>query len=308
MTLTSSSLVDRVAVLDRFRRIRERTRALFDLLDDSVYYDRPIALRNPVVFYEGHLPAFAVNTLLKRALGRPGIDAHLEEIFARGIDPETEAKAAARGNPAWPSRAEVRAYAAAADRAIADAIERAELESSRHPMLQRAQALWTILEHEEMHQETLAYMWHEIPYARKRRPDGYTTLAGDDGDSRLPPNFPLTRDTGLGAGNRELGVDQALQASIPAGTASLGTPPDASAFAWDNELDAHDVEVPAFAIDVHNVTNARFMAFVEAGGYRDPRWWRPEDWAWLASQSMTHPHFWVRTAGGWRWRARGPST
>ena len=95
---------------------RRRTRALFDLLDESVYYERPIALRNPVVFYEGHLPAFAVNTLIKKALGRPGIDDHLETIFARGIDPETEATAVARGNPAWPSRDEVHEYAAAADR------------------------------------------------------------------------------------------------------------------------------------------------------------------------------------------------
>ncbi len=62
---------------------------MFDLLAPSTYYERPIALRNPVVFYEGHLPAFAVNTLIKNALGQPGIDDHLETIFARGIDPDT---------------------------------------------------------------------------------------------------------------------------------------------------------------------------------------------------------------------------
>ena len=89
------------------RRNRRRTRALFDLLDESVYYQRPISLRNPVVFYEGHIPAFSVNTLIKKALGRQGVDEHLEKIFARGIDPESEATSVARGNPAWPSRAEV---------------------------------------------------------------------------------------------------------------------------------------------------------------------------------------------------------
>ena len=60
---------------------------MFDMLDESAYFERPIALRNPVVFYEGHIPAFAVNTLVKKALGKPGIDEHLEIIFARGIDP-----------------------------------------------------------------------------------------------------------------------------------------------------------------------------------------------------------------------------
>jgi hypothetical protein len=106
----STTVLDRGAALDRFSSNRRRTRALFDVLDDSVYYERPIALRNPVVFYEGHVPAFAVNTFVKKALGWPGIDAHLETIFARGIDPESEASALARGNPAWPSRREVREY------------------------------------------------------------------------------------------------------------------------------------------------------------------------------------------------------
>src|SRR6266850_4609722 len=113
---------DRPAALDRFRRARARTRALFDLLDPSAYFEKPIALRNPVVFYEGHLPAFAVNTLIKKGLGRPGVDGDLETIFARGIDPEQEAAAVARGNPAWPSRGVVRGYADAADALIEDAI------------------------------------------------------------------------------------------------------------------------------------------------------------------------------------------
>src|SRR6266850_7944060 len=99
-----------------------RTAALFDLLDPAAYVHRPIQLRNPIVFYEGHLPAFAVNTLVKKRLGRPGVDGHLETIFARGIDPEEEAAAVARGNPAWPSRDVVRAYADAADALIEDAI------------------------------------------------------------------------------------------------------------------------------------------------------------------------------------------
>ena len=91
---------------------------MFDMLDAAAYYERPIALRNPVVFYEGHIPAFAVNTLVKKALGKPGIDEHLELIFARGIDPDSEAAAVARGNPAWPSREMVRQYADALTAAV----------------------------------------------------------------------------------------------------------------------------------------------------------------------------------------------
>jgi len=72
--LGPTTMLDRAGALERFATNRRRTRALFDLLDESVYYERPISLRNPVIFYEGHIPAFSVNTLIRKALGRPGID------------------------------------------------------------------------------------------------------------------------------------------------------------------------------------------------------------------------------------------
>src|SRR6266850_4602397 len=167
---TTSTAFDRSVALDRFHRARARTRALFDLLDPAAYYEKPIPLRNPVVFYEGHLPAFAVNALIKKGLGRPGIDEHLETIFARGIDPDEEAAAIARGNPAWPSRDAVRAYGDAADSAIVDALEHGDVARDDHPLLRGAQVVWAILEHEEMHQETLAYIWHQVPHRWKVKP------------------------------------------------------------------------------------------------------------------------------------------
>ena len=54
---------------------------------------RPIALRHPIAFYEGHLPGFSFNALVKKALGRPGVDPQLEELFA-GVSTRT--------NPASP--------------------------------------------------------------------------------------------------------------------------------------------------------------------------------------------------------------
>ena len=46
-----TTALDRTGALERFAENRRRTRALFDLLDESVYYERPISLRNPVVFF-----------------------------------------------------------------------------------------------------------------------------------------------------------------------------------------------------------------------------------------------------------------
>ena len=164
----------RAELLARYQRNRERSAALFALLSDEAYYSQPIALRHPIVFYEGHLPGFSFNTLVKKALGRPGIDAALEALFARGIDPhESTADGAGARLPEWPARQTVRAFADEADRLVADALTNAPMDQPGNPLLERMEAAFAILEHEEMHQETLLYIWHRLPFEYKTAPAGY---------------------------------------------------------------------------------------------------------------------------------------
>ncbi|HEY2904867.1 MAG TPA: SUMF1/EgtB/PvdO family nonheme iron enzyme, partial [Vicinamibacterales bacterium] len=245
----------------------------------DVYYHRPIELRHPVVFYDGHLPGFSFNTLVKKALGRPSIDAHLETIFARGIDPHENASATDAGS-LWPRREEVRAFAEEADRQVIDALLHADIEQPGHPLLDRAEAVFSILEHEAMHQETLLYMWHRLPFEQKRRPAGYSPVT----NGRVP--------------SRE-------RIEVPGGHATLGVHRDAIPFGWDNELPEYSTTVEPFAIERHDVTNADFLEFVEAGGYSAPEWWRDEDWAWVVAERVGHPLFWERhpeNRGAWNWR------
>jgi ergothioneine biosynthesis protein EgtB len=260
-----------------YLRNRARSRALFDLLSDDAYYSRPIDLRHPIVFYEGHLPAFSFNTLVKRALGRPGIDARLEQLFARGIDPSDADSSRGDARLDWPERAAVRSFAAEADRQVLEALQRDDLFRPGHPLLDRAEAAFAILEHEAMHQETLLYMWHRLPFDQKTAPAGYAPRA--DGRD------PALETVEIGDGVATLGVDRQ---SIP--------------FGWDNEFPERREHVGAFRIDRHDVTNARFMEFVDAGGYRDPRWWSPDGWAWVSREAVSHPRFWERHGGRWYWR------
>src|SRR5947199_4537915 len=109
---------NRRAALDWYCRTRARSQMIFDLIADDAYYSQPIDLRHPIVFYDGHLPAFSFNTLVKRALGRPSIDGRLETLFARGIDPD----APRDHGLSWPDRATVRAFVAEADRQVLDAL------------------------------------------------------------------------------------------------------------------------------------------------------------------------------------------
>ena len=273
--------LDRDEMLRWYRRNRARSRVLFDLLADEAYYSQPIALRHPIVFYEGHLPGFSFNTLVKRGLGRPSIDARLETLFARGIDPDEGAKDQDVAEPrraTWPERAVVEQFAAEADREVVDALSRADIEQPGHPLLDRAEAVFTILEHEAMHQETLLYMWHRLAFEHKRRPAGYSVRANGSSPARE-------------------------WVEVPGGCATLGVDRGSIRFGWDNEFPSRSATVEPFAIERHDVTNERFLEFVEAGGYREERWWTPQDWRWVQDERVTHPLFWEREDGAWLWRA-----
>jgi hypothetical protein len=161
--------LDRTELRLRYLSNRNRSAELFALLDPSVYYERPIALRHPIVFYEGHLPAFSFNKLIREGLGGPVLDAELERLFERGIDPSTTADAKRHEREAWPERRRVQAFGAGCDAAVLQAFATADLQdAARSRLLERAQAAFTILEHEEMHHETLLYMMHRVPLAKKR--------------------------------------------------------------------------------------------------------------------------------------------
>ena len=180
MTIVATAL-NREALADWYRRNRQRSQQLFDIIRPEAYYSRPIALRNPIVFYEGHLPAFSLNTLVKKGLGRPGVDERLERLFARGIDPEDEAAANDSQRGEWPSRDEVRRFADECDALILEALANAPLEQPGHPLLHEAQAVYAILEHEAMHQETMLYMWHQLSYEHKQAPaETSARRLGDD--------------------------------------------------------------------------------------------------------------------------------
>lgn len=247
--LTSSRLsLDRALLRRRYLENRNRSAELFAIPMPSAYYERPIPLRHPVVFYEGHIPAFSFNKLVREALGGPSINTELERLFERGIDPATVNEASRHERCAWPDRTRVQSFGAACDAAVLHALAVADIEdAAASPLLERGQAAWTILEHEQMHHETLLYLLHRLPLEKKR-------LAGRRGS--FVEREPLA--TG--------------RVAIPRGHATLGALRNQPAFGWDNEFDEHVVEVGAFEIDVNDVTNGEWLEFVKVGGPLPPFW------------------------------------
>ena len=130
--------------------------------------------------------------------------------------------------------------------------------------------------HEDMHAEALTYMRQTLDYS-------------------LPP-LPL-RMPALPAAVED--------AESPGGVFAQGSPRD-EAFVFDNEKWAHDVALGPARIARQCVSNAAYAEFVEAGGYREPRWWSDDGRAWLAEVRVAHPMRWRKTREGWeqRWFGR----
>ena len=145
--------------------------------------------------------------------------------------------------------------------------------------MQRGQALYTALEHEAMHQETLLYMWHRLPYDQKRKPDGVRYQVEQ---TTLPASNARGPDTRRDRDTRRQPAPRRGSAGTTSSTSTGCT--------------------CRHSRSIHNVTNADFLEFVEAGGYDDATLWSAEDWAWLQADGVTHPAFWVEEHGQWFWR------
>ncbi len=254
-------------MLTWYRRNRALTATLFSLIDERAFYDRPIPLRHPFAFYEGHVPAFSFLTLNVRGLGEASVDPDLERLFERGIDPASMDEARRHDRPAWPARDAVATFAAQCDERIERALEYAAIEDSRVPRLVRAQAAYTLLEHEQMHQETLMYIVHQLPYERKQR------IVGRHEDRALLPVPPRR---------------------VAAGTATLGADADALTFGWDNEFQRVEVDVAGFEIARYPVTNGEWKRYVAQGG-PVPLFWHERNGEWwlrLLFEEIPLPQSW----------------
>jgi ergothioneine biosynthesis protein EgtB len=243
----------------------ERTDRIFGFVADHALLARPIPLRQPFLFYVGHLPAFAWNHLGRGVLNLPSFAPELDALFEAGIDPPDDAAPPRQDDAAlWPQLGHVLDYR---DRV------RAELRSKLEvPAV--AELLPMALEHELMHHETLLYMIQQLPAAAKRPP------------ADLAPE--LARETVAPARKR---------VRVGAGPAHLGT--SARGFVWDNERPEYELQTAAFEIDALPVTHREFREFVSAGGYADPRLWTEDGWRWLKQTRRTVPHGWNTEAGDW---------
>ncbi|MDP9112151.1 MAG: SUMF1/EgtB/PvdO family nonheme iron enzyme [Acidobacteriota bacterium] len=252
-------------LVQRLAEARAESDRLFDIVRRDALYERPIPDRHRIVFYLGHLEAFEGNLLRATIGGMPSFHPEFDRLFAFGIDPVGTELPSDRPED-WPALPEIYAY----NQKLREQIDTRDVTD--------AQLLNVAIEHRLMHCETLAYMLHRLPLAEKLRPQGTAAAA-------------LSR-----------GALKAAMVDVAGGPVVLGLSGNGADFGWDNEFEAHTVEVAAFAIDKYKVSNGQYLEFIEAGGYANPVFWTESGWRWRVAQNVSHPAFWRRGAGGWLYR------
>ena len=262
----------RQALTAQLGAARSRTDALFDLVTADGLLERPIAERHRLIFYLGHLEAFDWNLVCRDALGHAPLNATFEKLFAFGIDP-LDGQHPGDAPSDWPSADAIRAWAAPARRAVDEALAHGPLEG----WLEGGWAARIAIEHRLMHEETLCYLLQRTELRFKR-------------PGLLPPvsaSSPVDAPIHIPAGLVALGLSRSIDPHL----------------GWDNEYERHAVEVPAFTISKLPVSNAQWLEFLDAGGYRERSLWNDDDWSWREREGITHPSFWRFRDGQWWWVA-----
>lgn len=258
---------DRIATLmDESRR---HTRRLMSLVINEADLRRsPGSGFRPILWHLGHVGAFEGYWILQRVKGDPAISARYDEIF----DPIKTPREDSTNLPPVP---EINSYL---DRVRKEVLEfLLKLRPSDEPLLRDGYVFDMVIEHEYQHQETVAYLLQMLdPKAKwmadRDRPAVYcANEIHEAGPKSAPPRM----------------------VSVPGGSFEMGA--HGSAFAYDNEIPAHVVELADFRIDAFPVTAGEYAEFIEAGGYQTRSLWRDDGWEWKEANHIKCPEYWTRS-------------
>ncbi|HEV7930259.1 MAG TPA: 5-histidylcysteine sulfoxide synthase, partial [Nitrosospira sp.] len=271
---TGDVAVKREEIRRYFHSTLDRYEQLFETLQgEEAYLKKPISLRHPLIFYLGHTSTFFTNKLVLAGLMKERINPRMESMFAVGVD-EMSWDDLNTTHYDWPSVDEVRAYR----RTVRRIVDKLITDTPLALPIDWDNPWWTILmgiEHERIHLETSSVLirQHALEYVR---PHSAWEPYGKSGPA------PENRLIGLAEGVVQLG--------------KMKTDP---VYGWDNEYGKHMAEVAAFQAAKYLVSNGEFLAFVQACGYDDDRFWEEEGHAWQCHTRAEHPTFWVRHGSDW---------
>ncbi|MCC3159564.1 ergothioneine biosynthesis protein EgtB [Hymenobacter sp. 15J16-1T3B] len=259
----------------RFAAVRAQTEALCRPLlpEDTVV--QPVIDVSPPKWHLAHTTWFFETFMLQAHL--PGYElfhpqyAYLFNSYYNSLG--SRVNRADRGTLSRPALADVYRYRAYVDEHMQRLLASAEAEAPFAEVLELG------LQHEQQHQELLVT---DIKYILSTNPLAPSYFGPEQAAPQPRPALP-----------------PASWLPVPGGVAPVGFQPDAGdapGFCFDNELPVHQTYVAPFELQNRLVTNAEYLAFVEAGGYQDFRYWLGEGWELVQTAGWQAPLYWVRPA------------
>jgi ergothioneine biosynthesis protein EgtB len=176
-----------------------------------------------------------------------------------------------RGLISRPTLAETLRYRAHIDECMADLIANADEESLGE--IERVLVLG--FHHEQQHQELLLT---DIKHVFAQNP--------------LHPIFEAHKSS-------EKPNEVAQQHFVEFSEAIVSIGHEGPGFSYDNEGPRHRALVPAFALATRPVTNAEYLEFIEAGGYKRSEFWLSLGWTTVNEQRWEAPLYWEKRDGCW---------
>eukprot|EP00118_Oscarella_pearsei_P026051 m.309297 g.309297 ORF g.309297 m.309297 type:complete len:463 (+) comp46019_c0_seq1:90-1478(+) len=262
-----------------------RSEEIFSMITDDGLCQKPIQLRNPFIFYRGHVAGFTSIHVNQKLLGKPPFSPNYDQIFERGLDPDVFDPSCCHDHSTvpteWPPIAKVVDYVKKCRKEVLlslEAVQKADLDDetkmSRWSRGGRVHRM--CVEHEMLHQETMMYMYLEM-------------------DAKYKLECPLKG----AAVSFQLGVKArpTKVVAIPAGKVCMGADFDRIPYGWDNEFSSHVVDIPAFQVDDLPVTNGDFLKFVQSGAYEQEAYWDKAAWSWKAKNELKQPNAWKKADG-----------
>ncbi|MGF1575474.1 MAG: ergothioneine biosynthesis protein EgtB [Cyanophyceae cyanobacterium] len=257
---------------ERYQQVRQLSQDLCQPLKIEDYGIQSMADVSPPKWHLAHTTWFFETFLLQPNLRNYHLfhprygylfNSYYETVGARHPRPE-------RGLLSRPTVAEVYDYRAYIDQAMRVLLK----EHLGDPAIQGLVELG--LHHEHQHQELLLTDIKHILATNPLRPS-YS--------SDLPQASPAA------APSQEQWLD------YPGGMVTLGA--DDQGFAFDNERPRHPVYLQDYWLASRLVTQADYLDFIEAGGYRQAEWWLAEGWATIQNQGWQAPLYWEHQEGQW---------
>ncbi|WP_266366390.1 ergothioneine biosynthesis protein EgtB [Tellurirhabdus rosea] len=263
-------MLTQISLSTQFRNVRQHTEAICRPLQTEDYVVQPVVDVSPPKWHLGHTTWFWEEFVLKPHVRSYRLF-HDDFSFVFNSYYETVGKRvfrADRGNMTRPTVEEVYRYRTYVDQHLIDFLENADPSPELEALIQLG------LNHEQQHQELLVT---DIKYILGHNPL-FPTAA-----------LPLQWDEHRAASPEPL--------LIPEGVYSVGYAGDG--FCFDNELGRHKVYLNDYALRPALVTNADYLDFLEAGGYRNFRYWLSDGWAWVNQHGISAPMYWHQIDGQW---------